>query len=168
MNNPVGRGCTVPRRGKGSDVRHVVRSWQHYSATAQPVRLPPLLASLASGFTTTACTQACPSRSWLVTISKRACSSPSPEIDGSHAHPVEDQGPRPLASSTCACRSAPWREALVGVQHQHVADQVLTFCKRHGASAVSAAGRSCWGQRNRGRRAGGFPSSWLLICFSPS
>lgn len=146
----MGRGCTNPRRGKGSGWGHVVRSWQHYSATAQPVRLPPCWLHLLQGYTTVACTQACPSRSWPGYNLTRKGLQPegaSPGVSGSH--PVEVGVLRPLASSTCACRSAPWRGALLGSNTSMWRIRCSHSCKRHGAGR-----QRCWGRRCGGRGTG--------------
>lgn len=117
VNNPMGRGCTVPRPGKGSGCEDM-RSGTGITILQQLSWLSFLLA----GFTCFRITQQLASRPallgpGLVTIlCKRACSSPKRRSRGrvEACSPCQSWGPHPLASSTCACRSAPWRGACWG------------------------------------------------------
>jgi hypothetical protein len=113
----VGRGCTVPRPGKGPGCEDM-RSGTGITIPQQLSWLSFLLA----GFTCFRITQQPASRPallgpGLVTIlCKRACSSPNRLSWGrvEARSPYRSWGPHPLASSTCACRSAPWRGACWG------------------------------------------------------
>ena len=59
-----GKRLYCPKTREGTRMwGHVVRNWYHYSATAQLVELPSCWLYLLQDYTT-ACIQACPSRSW--------------------------------------------------------------------------------------------------------
>ena len=149
----MGRGCTVPRRGKGSGCED---TWSGTGSTT--LQQLSQLSFLLAGFTCFRITQQLASRPallgpGLVTIlCKRACSSPKRRSWGrvGAGSPYRSWGPHPLASSTCACRSAPWRGACWGPTPACGGSGAHILQETRSRPSVPL-GEALRGPRNRGR-----------------